>query len=440
MKPSNLRNPFKTLIAIATLLFIGNDAHATNWFVAPGGTGNGTSWSNAWSASTIGTVAPGDTIWIAGGTYSDNLNIANKSGTSASPITYQKVLSSDPSNVTTAVSGWNPTYGTAIATINGGPGFSGNVGNIVINGRVLNGITFPIPDGYGGWNFNGSNVTNLRFSYITMNGPGFAYNINTTVGSFGIQLFAGSGHYFGHCIFNGIVQDMTLDVDGATVEYCQFLNTSGNAAYAHPDSIYSSTATNIIIRYCYFYQSIGESVFFDGGGDTGIYFYGNVADAGPQGSGAMFETKEGYTWGDFHVYNNVFAGSWNEAVFIRGNPDSTPMELKNNLFWNCTIALESGPPNPVSDYNGYNGSVPPFDGPHSIRNSTVPFLAVLDSSISPLNFELVLGAWPIGAGVTLASPYNVDMNGNILASTMGAFAGSAATAPPAPTGLQIGSP
>ncbi|MBV8277706.1 MAG: hypothetical protein JO170_20930 [Verrucomicrobia bacterium] len=273
-----------------------------------------------------------------------------------------------------------------------------------------------------------------------MNGPGFAYNINTTVGSFGIQLFAGSGHYFGHCIFNGIVQDMTLDVDGATVEYCQFLNTSGNAAYAHPDSIYSSTATNIIIRYCYFYQSIGESVFFDGGGDTGIYFYGNVADAGPQGSGAMFETKEGYTWGDFHVYNNVFAGSWNEAVFIRGNPDSTPMELKNNLFWNCTIALESGPPNPVSDYNGYNGSVPPFDGPHSIRNSTVPFLAVLDSSISPLNFELVLGAWPIGAGVTLASPYNVDMNGNILASTMGAFAGSAATAPPAPTGLQIGSP
>src|SRR5437763_886648 len=51
-------------------------SEAANWFVRPNGatygSGNGSSWTNAWSGfSSIawGSVACGDTIWIAGGTY-----------------------------------------------------------------------------------------------------------------------------------------------------------------------------------------------------------------------------------------------------------------------------------------------------------------------------------------------------------------------------------
>src|SRR5260370_38686162 len=101
----------------------------SNWFVVPGGSGskNGQSWANAWSADGIGNVGPGDTVWFAGGTYSESLTIPSVSGTSGNRITYQKVLSSDPSNITSNVAVWNTSFGTSICTFKADPGFGGNM-------------------------------------------------------------------------------------------------------------------------------------------------------------------------------------------------------------------------------------------------------------------------------------------------------------------------
>jgi hypothetical protein len=82
-----------------------------NWFVkATGGAAdngtNGTSWATAWSVGGIGwsRVLASDIIWFGGGTYSAELSVP-KSGAANNPITFKRVVASDPANVTTGVSG-----------------------------------------------------------------------------------------------------------------------------------------------------------------------------------------------------------------------------------------------------------------------------------------------------------------------------------------------
>jgi len=76
----------KLVLALLSLFAI--QVEAANWYVRPNGStygsANGTSWTNAWSGwSGIiwASVNAGDTIWVAGGTYTQQL-IPNKGGTS----------------------------------------------------------------------------------------------------------------------------------------------------------------------------------------------------------------------------------------------------------------------------------------------------------------------------------------------------------------------
>src|SRR5438045_169459 len=76
----------------------GSSAEAGNWLVRPAASGsaNGSNWNNAWSMSGISwaSVAPGDVVWLAGGTYTVQLH-PNKSGTSSNPIFIKRATASD---------------------------------------------------------------------------------------------------------------------------------------------------------------------------------------------------------------------------------------------------------------------------------------------------------------------------------------------------------
>ncbi|MBV9998635.1 MAG: hypothetical protein JO015_05925, partial [Verrucomicrobia bacterium] len=65
-------------IALTGLLCLG-DANAANWYVRPSAAGSntGADWNNAWSLSSInwGSIQAGDTVWLAGGSYSAPLTI-----------------------------------------------------------------------------------------------------------------------------------------------------------------------------------------------------------------------------------------------------------------------------------------------------------------------------------------------------------------------------
>jgi len=79
-----------------------------NHYLRKGATGsnNGADWNNAWNeCSSIqwSTVAPGDTLWIAGGTYTSALAVGS-SGTAASRIMIKRVRTTDAG--ATAAAGW----------------------------------------------------------------------------------------------------------------------------------------------------------------------------------------------------------------------------------------------------------------------------------------------------------------------------------------------
>src|SRR6201996_9350723 len=92
---------FMLLLLTATAQCFG-----ANFYVHKGaaGSNNGSSWTNAWNEMNqinFSSVACGDTIWIAGGTYTTSLT-ASKSCTSSAVLTVQSVLPSDTVPTTAA--------------------------------------------------------------------------------------------------------------------------------------------------------------------------------------------------------------------------------------------------------------------------------------------------------------------------------------------------
>ena len=104
MKHSRIR----LLLVCSLVVFFGFTGAAKNLYVRKGASGsnNGSDWNNAWTDVTQiswGGVNPGDSIWIAGGTYGQ-LTIGD-SGTTNNPIYIARVRSTNASPVSAA--GWN---------------------------------------------------------------------------------------------------------------------------------------------------------------------------------------------------------------------------------------------------------------------------------------------------------------------------------------------
>lgn len=100
---------------LAAMLALAQPANAANWYVRPSSNGanNGIDWNNAWSTSSINwaSVQPGDTIWLAGGTYASPLN-PQANGTAQNLIYVKRVLSTDAVPVSTP--GWNSSFDSQV--------------------------------------------------------------------------------------------------------------------------------------------------------------------------------------------------------------------------------------------------------------------------------------------------------------------------------------
>jgi hypothetical protein len=105
-----MRRLFLALI----LVVISTSADAANWYVRPsGGSGSGTSWTAAWNdfdSINWSSVAAGDTIWVAGGSYGD-LTPA-KSGNSGAWINIRRARSD--STACTGAAGWSSGYDSTV--------------------------------------------------------------------------------------------------------------------------------------------------------------------------------------------------------------------------------------------------------------------------------------------------------------------------------------
>src|SRR3979411_2392721 len=111
-----LPNTVLARILLVTVWFMcAVSAHAATWYVnksaASGSTGS--DWNNAWtdlSKINWSSVSPGDTIYVAGGSYG-YFNV-EKSGTALAPITIRRVRASDAIPVLSA--GWKSAFDSQV--------------------------------------------------------------------------------------------------------------------------------------------------------------------------------------------------------------------------------------------------------------------------------------------------------------------------------------
>jgi len=411
--------------------------NCANWYVEKSATGTnaGTSWTNAWnemSAINFSSVACGDTIWLGGGTYGTTMT-AVKNCSSGSTLNIFRVQSSD--SVPVAAPGWSSAFDSQVKIVDwsGFAGFRLNgINNVLIDGRIKGnplgaspvayGISLQcntlgtggcdgIDDGAGNSNYTIQNVevfgppcvetatcggSGASGVNLPNGGSGFTYN-NMYVHRWG-ETFR-SANWSGVTIQNSYIADLHLD------------------GPQHEDVIYDNIGMqNFTFRWNKVWMSPNDGIFFDNGGQNGLYIYGNVMYH--SGGALLTFPGRGTNPVNVFIYNNVWENDGNFGDFQPGwlyfeSPVSGAME--NNVFENVYINTNGGAgstPTPT-DYNAYNTCGDVDSGTHSFCytsgtqftniNTTNPLLSVWTLTSA--------GGTTFANGVALGSPFNVDPNG-----------------------------
>ena len=444
-----------------------------NWYVRPSSVGanNGVDWNNAWSSTSIkwSSVKPGDTVWLAGGSYSAGLTVA-ASGTSGSPVTINRVLSTD--SAPTAAPGWSGSFDSTVAfssaislpscsyvTIDGRKAYTTTVG---AKGVSNAGITVTIRlsggdgiDGATSGSLSGDIVRNVSLigPYASTSKPSGGGGIS------GINV-CNSAHAVTNCTFHGISIVGTGEAvraaawNGVIIEYCYIADTA-NDGQQHEDIQYSYPSTNCIWRYNQINNSPNDGVFFEYGGAANFYFYGNVYY---NSENWLICTKaaSGSVYGPIYIYNNVFmCPSPNSSAWV--STDNATMtgstQVYNNIFFNVSNNFNGS--GVTSDYNAYNytslqGAGWPSREAHSFTFTGNPFVN-LPPYTEPVgtigNFYLASSMQAIfQRGIALAAGgyINKDIAGNIRGAHglwyIGAYEYSTSSPVPTPTPTPTSTP
>lgn len=412
----------RKLLCLLFLTICGH-AFATAHFVRSGATGSGTGadWTNAWttlSGINWGSVSAGDTIYVAAGTYTGQLNWG-ASGTSGNPVTLEAVESTD--TAATGAAGWSSAYigpvtqthttGTDCIYINNMSGY------IVIDGRTWEnwkldstGITAG-----AGVEIDGSAPTNVTLRYLWAYGPG---TVTQSGDCRGFDLTPTSGTMSNLTVQycesgNGGDANMYLTLaDNALVEHCSLhdANAVNNTTY-HQNAIYCGKITNSTIRYNAIYDTYVEGIFFGDPSNSADLIYDNLFYQGTIGAqtGAAAINFDNASSGNsgILIYNNTFVDLVIGIQFDTTHTESySGCKFENNIVYNCGVNVDST--GWTSDYNAFSGTTSETHSIGSIANTFTSYTAYTTYVLT-----LASSTAPIGAALNLGSPYNVDYAGTI---------------------------
>ncbi|MBW0000520.1 MAG: hypothetical protein JO015_15585, partial [Verrucomicrobia bacterium] len=391
-----------------------------------------------------GSIQAGDTVWLAGGSYSAPLTI-QASGSPGSPVTVLRARSTDSAAASAA--GWNSSFDSQVAFSGSNwPFLSIPAGHdITVDGRVASGILLQIPStgGYASQGAQNGNVADVTISNVEIIGPAATSGLSWA--RYGFTWAPSSNTVtnvtFDHCIVHQICEAFRAsNWNGVVIQYCTIYDvTSDNID--HDDIIYSYPSQNLTWRYNTIYNSPNDGLFFEWGGAVNLYFYGNVFYNAVY---SMIQTKAPGNYGPIYVYNNVFAGvdsNWNYGWISFGGTTDPNTQVYNNVFFNSSNTSNAGGP-VHSDYNAYypaivNGFSWPSNEPHSLALIADPFVNSAQG-----DFHLTAaGAAALQNGLPLATDgfINKDMDGNTRGSsggwTIGAYQYSSGSPAPQPTPL-----
>jgi len=367
------RSRVTDLMLSILLLSVASVGAANNWYVRPSsaGSNNGQDWNDAWSISGINwsSVQPGDTIWLAGGTYGTVLTIG-ASGTSGNQIYIERVRSTD--SVPTAAAGWQSSFDSLVVI----PNITDTqYSYITVDGRITYGIQIAMGNGGDGITLSSANNLNaVNFYNIEIKGPysSTGSNIHGITGSSSTASYSNSS--ISNCWIHGICDAFyTYHWTNIYIDHCWIADimADGNE---HMDIAYNYPNGTVTWRYNIISNCPADGIFQEYGQGP-IYFYGNrvinvftsiIATKTPsEGGSSAF-------YGPFYIYNNVFFETGGSGYI--GFDDSSAngaMYMTNNVWWNASIHT-GGASDPVyHDYNAFNGTGGEAHGLNNIANSFV---------------------------------------------------------------------
>jgi Right handed beta helix region len=438
------------------ILFAATFAHAANKYVAPGGSGNGSSWSTPAGTSAINSSSAGDVVYLAGGNYGNGIAVS-VSGSASNPLTIRRATAADHG----ADTGWQASM-DAQAVFNTGWSVTGQ--GITIDGNCWKppglptkfGILIKFASGAKGIDAGGSGG-NITVRNVDLNGPG----INSS------KKEADGIHFPPNSLITGCAVHDTDALlfcwkgnQNSTVEYCYLFNASSNIVFSgnsqdpHPDVLYSGgMLTNGTMRWCVVANVTSEGVFFDQElpGDN-MVFMGNIMFQGDcQTGNTPIQLQNGAAFGRVFLYHNTFVDFNKSNNLGPGTSTAAGGACVNNLFINYLPNWDKGVNN-----NGFSST---GIGSGQITNAASPFVTsgtykwVKGSGTPPATrvttgapigynpsgmetaFALADGSWAKSKAVSVPAGMNVDMYGNS-GNNLGAIQGAGGSGPtptPAPS-------
>jgi hypothetical protein len=463
---NSMRKYFLPLL-IVVLLATATESFGANYYVRKGATGTnkGTDWTNAWNEMNqinFSTLACGDTVWIAGGSYTTPLS-GNKSCTAGNILTFNRVLSTD--SVPVAAAGWNASYDSQVILPN--ISVPGPSAYITFNGREWQGgvvgsggIQVLIP-GTSGDGIDASNngnggpaIDNIAWEYIEVYGPACVTSGTCTNGGvIGVNIMPycttanRTNMLFDHMSIHRTGEAFRGCGWGSSIVQYSLIYDTNNDGQQHEDILYSNPPyQNVTWKYNKIFMTPNDGLFFEYGvGAVNFAFYGNVVY---HSGGWLICFKVGSSYGPVYIYNNVFENDGTFGDYQPGFLGFSGMvggEVANNVFENVTSNAESAPPN--ANHNAYSVSGASDGGPGSFYfnpgtlGASAMFVNESPSNPIAADFHLTAaGAKAFAGGKALSAPYNVDPDGTTRGAggswTIGAYqASGSGTTPAAPANL-----
>lgn len=379
-----------------------------NWYVRPNGGSygaeNGTDWTNAFDGfSDITGLSAGDTVWIAGGTYTQSLTPAT-SGSSGNPIAYRRARSD--AAACTGAAGWNVAFDAEIVH---------DAAEIALNSvdwLIFSGATTSA-GGTHGWHidwsgtFEGaglsyvgaSTASNIVVEWIDMEGPGFVTYTGDGRGVDATPFSAATNLTIRHCKIHGWESAMYFSgITGVIVEYCECYDIRAvNSATFHPNLAFILASNGIIFRYNIFHGYIGEGLFWTNNDDDAqdAEVYGNIfydTELGGSSTKCIQVDLLG-TMSNMIVMNNTFDNCYN---IIAGDATFSSCQARNNIV---SRNLTGG--TPFGSFTSSNNL------------STTDAAVFVNRAAADYNIPDDIGAgFARDAGTDLSAFFTEDMNGN----------------------------
>ncbi|MHB8139325.1 MAG: hypothetical protein ACYDGO_13200 [Smithellaceae bacterium] len=446
----------RLFIIIVLMMVFPISVFAANHYILQGGTGNGTTWSNALD-DLPDTLIRGDTYYIADGTYGEHTFNDAESGTTY--ISIKKATAGDHGTDT----GWQSTYGDGQAIFKGlinftngyyiWEGITGSGGNYGSYGFKIVPLSCPSASqllGVPGIGYSSNQVKNVRVSHTAMIQCGEGDGTYNQVGVYSLAkdaAYASSDITISNNYLSNASSNMLIRQARNWTIADNYFDGNWSSSDNHGQQISPATSSNIFLYNNVFKNS---STFIigahnEGGGNSNWQVFNNIAIGGTLSAGfAMGESGESNGLVSSQFHNNTFVGvdfGGRGAVFVGTltNVATQKSYAYNNLFYRCinprmdNVDKTAGAI--VHNNNAYlacTGIFNSSDESASVIDNINPFVNVASE-----NFRLAAGVSPNHKGINLSQYFTTDKDGKPRGNSLWSIGAYRAAGPAPPENISI---